>query len=63
MDIQGVSESFKFFGFEISLVLFTFPEFMEDKDSVVSGDKNKRLCSMTSVLYLQTVSSGYSHHL
>lgn len=52
MDIQGVSESFKFFGFEISLVLFTFPEFMEDKDSVVSGDKNKRLCSMTSVLYL-----------
>ena len=52
MDIQGVCEGFKFFGFEISLVLFTFPEFMEDKDSVIPGDKNKRLCSMTSVLYL-----------
>lgn len=52
MDIQGVSESFKIFGFEISLVLFTFPEFMEDKDSAVPGDKNKKLCSMTSVLYL-----------
>lgn len=52
MDIQEVSESFKFFGFEISLVLFTFPEFMEDEDSAIPGDKNKKLCSMTSVLYL-----------
>ena len=52
MDIQEVSESFKFFGFEISLVLFTFPEFMEDKDSAIPGDKNKKLCSMTNVLYL-----------
>lgn len=52
MDVQGVSENFKNFGFRIQLVLCTSPEFMDDKYSAILGDKNKELCSVASVLYL-----------
>lgn len=65
MDIQGVSESFDNFGFRIYLVLYAFPECMDDKDSAIPENKNKKLGSVTSVLYvsyLETV-QAYKDYL